>query len=135
MGTLKDYFASDCKEMNIRHELELFTYQGECVGQKITFKIHVLVEAHSKYLSIYSGVEVAFKALLKHLQNPDLRSCSVLALMGQTKDAEMTIGVRGGEQVSVRDLVFTRKLILFVALELSEENRRILASHAEAQGF
>lgn len=135
MGTVADYFASDCTGMNIRNQLQLFTPQGECIGQTITLKIHLLIDAHSKYLSIYAGSEVAFPALLKHLEHPDLRSCNVLALMGQNKDAAMSIGVHQGRQVSVNDLVFSRKLLLYVAWRLSEEEKRQLNSHAESVGF
>lgn len=135
MGTLTDYFTSDCTDFNVRHQLSLFAPNGASLGHTITLRLHLLAEAHSKYLSVYSGPDVAFEALLKHLEHPQLRSCDVLGLLGQSAEADMTIGVRQGQPVSVKDLVFSARLLLYVDQPLSDGQRARLVAHAEAQGF
>jgi len=130
MGTLKDYFESDSKEPNIRHSLSIFSPQGLELGYTITFKIHLLIEAHSKYLSIYSGKNVGLDALFVHLKNKNLRTCDIAKLMGQ--DDRMHIEMGG---VSLKDLVFTNKLIVYVEEKLTDEQVKLLMSHGKSQGF
>ena len=130
MGTLKDYFESNSKEPNIRHVLSIFSPQGIELGHTITFKIHLLIEAHSKYLSIYSGNNVELDALIVHLKNQNLRTCDIAKLLGQ--DDKMYIAMN---DVSLKDLVFTKKIILYVEKKLTNEQINILISHGESQGF
>jgi len=130
MGTLKDYFESNSKEPNIRHALSIFSPQGIELGHTITFKIHLLIEAHSKYLSIYSGSNVELDALSVHLKNQNLRTCDIAKLLGQ--DDKMYIAMN---DVSLKDLVFTKKLILYVEKKLTKEQINILISHGESEGF
>ena len=100
MGTLKDYFESDSKEPNIRHTLSILSPQGIELGHTITYKIHLLIEEHSKYLSIYSDSNVELDALFFHLKNQNLRTCDIAKLLGQ--DDKMYITVNG---VSVKDMI------------------------------
>jgi len=130
VGTLKDYFESGSKESNIRHSLSIFSPQGIELGHTITFKIHLLIEAHSKYLSIYSGSNVSLDALFVHLKNKNLRTCDIAKLMGQ--DERMHIEMGG---VSLKDLVFTNKLIVYVEDKLTNEQVELLIFHGESQGF
>ena len=130
MGTLKDYFESDSKEPNIKHSLFIFSPEGIVLGHKITFKIHMLTEAHSKYLSIYSGSDVSLDALNFHLTNHNLRNCDIAKLLGQND--KMTIAMNG---VSLFELVFTKKLILYIEQKLTDEQKVKLISHGESQGF
>ena len=130
MGTLKDYFESDSKEPNIQGSLSIFSRQGIEQGHKITFKIHLLTEAHSKYLSIYSGSNVSLDALSVHLTNQNLRNCDIAKLLGQ--DDKMYIEMNG---VSLFELVFTKKLIIYIKQKLTNEQKNILISHGESQGF
>lgn len=130
MGTLKDYFESDSKEPNIRYALSIFSSQGIELGHTITFKIHLLIDAHSKYLSIYSGNNVDLEALSLHLKNQNLRNCDIAKLLGQ--DDKMYIAMN---DVSLKDLVFTKKLILYVEQKLTNDQKNILISHGKSQGF
>lgn len=130
MGTLKDYFEAGSKEPSIRHSLSVLSPQGIELGYTITFKIHLLIEAHSKYLSIYSGSNVGLDALFVHLKNHNLRTCDIAKLLGQ--DDKMHIEMNG---VSLKDLMFTSKLILYIDELLTEAQIQSLTSHGESQGF
>lgn len=135
MGTIRDYFESDSKEMNVKHSLSMYSPSGVEIGHTIDFKVHLLIDAHSKYISIFSGKEVDFRALLKHLENHDLRSCNISNLLGQSENFEFDISVNSGDTVSVKDLVFSNKLMVYVESKLSEEQKSILKSHGKNQGF
>ena len=130
MGTLIDYFESDSKAMNIANALSLYSPQGIEIGHKITFKIHLLTDAHSKYLSVYANSTVDLDAIYVHLKNQNLRNCDIAKLLGQSD--EMHMDVNG---VSVKDLVFTNKLILYIERKLTDLQKNNLISHGNLQGF
>lgn len=130
MGTLRDYFEADCKEFNISNGLSARTNEPNSRVQTITFKIHILTEAHSKYLSIYSDNTVDLNALSFHLQNQNLRTCNITKLLNQSD--EFHVEVNG---VSLKDLVFTKKIILYVEKKLSTEQVSLLQQVGESQGF
>lgn len=130
MGTLTDYFEADCKGPSISHTLSAFSPQSINYIQTITYKIHILTEAHSKYLSIYSGSDVDLNALSFHLQNQNLRTCNITKLLNQSDD--FYIEMNG---VSLKDLVFTKKLILYVEKKLTSEQIKLLHLKGESQGF
>jgi len=135
MATLRDYFESDNKSVSIAHVLSIFSPDGIDIGHRILFKIHLLLDAHSKFISIYSDENVAFEALLKHLENINLNTCDVLGLMGQTADAEICFGTHDGSEVSVTDLVFTKKIIVYINLELTEQQKETLISKGRNLGI
>jgi len=126
MGTIRDYYESENRSMNIQHALSMHSPQGVVAGQTINFKIHLLIDANSKFISIYADESVAFEALLMHIRYEDLHNCDVMKLMGQNDKAEMLINTEGGIQVSVVDLVFSRKIIIYINTTLSNEQKNIL---------
>lgn len=130
MKTIFECFESENKSVNIQHSLVIFSPNGEELDYKILFKIHLLVDSNSKFISIYSDSDVNFFALLKHLENENLIKCNVLALMGQNDDAEIIIG-----GVSVEELTFTKKIIVYVNQTLAEEQKKILVSKGQKAGL
>ncbi len=135
MGTIRDYFESDSKEMNVKNSLSIYSPDGVEIGHTIEFKVHLLIDAHSKYISIYSGNEVDFRALLKHLGNDDLRNCNIANVLGQSEKFELDVSVNGGETVSVKDLAFSSKAMVYVELKLTDEQKLVLKSHGKSQGL
>lgn len=135
MGTVRDYFESDSREMSVGNSLSVFSPQGKEIGHTIECKVYLLIDAHSKYISIYSGKEVAFQALLKHLESPIIRECNIPALLGQSKEFEMDISSNGGDVVSPMNLSFSKKVIIYVASKLSEQHKYTLKQHGNVQGL
>ncbi|MCK4744355.1 MAG: toll/interleukin-1 receptor domain-containing protein [Sulfuriflexus sp.] len=135
MGTVRDYYESDNRDISAQNALSIYSPQGIEIGHTISVKVHPMVEAHSKYISIYSGKEVAFEALIKHLENEIIRACDINGLMGQKESADMEISINGGDVVSAKDLVFSKKTILYVDCELSDDRKNLLKSHGESQGL
>ena len=135
MGTVRDYFESDTKSFSVQNDLSMSSPQGIEIGHKITVKIHLLVEAHSKFISIYAGKDVAYQALLKHFENSIIRTCHINALMGQDEKAEMDISVNHGDTVSVKDLAYSRKIILYIDNTLPDDRKSELKNICKKQGL
>ncbi len=135
MGTIRDYYESGSKEMNVQNKLSLFNAQGVEIGQTIEVKIHFLIEAHSKYISMYRSEGVAYDALLVHLNNPTIINCDQNALLGQSEKMEMDISVNEGDTVSVKDLNFSRKIIIYSEVEVSETELNRLKEHGKSNNL
>lgn len=135
MGTLTDYFESDCKGFNVRNSLSLYSSSGDEIGHAIICKVNLLVDAHSKYFSIYSGENVDFGALLKHLENDNIRTCNINKLLSQNEDFTLELSINNGNKVSIKDLVFTKKVIVYIEAKLSEKQQNELIFHGKLQGL
>lgn len=129
METIREYYESENKSINIQHSLVLYSPKGIEIGHKILFKIHLLIDSNSKFISVYSDENVNFFALLKHLENENLINCRALKLMGQNDDTEMIF-----DDTSVEDLTFTKKIIIYVNQLLADEQKKTLVSSGQKVG-
>jgi hypothetical protein len=135
MGTLRDYFESDNKDLSIQRSSFAFSSEGiKTPNTTIICRIHLSAEAHSKFITLYSEKAVNFKALLKHLENDNLRNCDVFSLLGNSIN-KITVGKNDSDPVSVEDLVFTKKIIIYVNLKLTDEQKKVLIAHGQQQGL
>ncbi|PCI33847.1 MAG: hypothetical protein COB54_02280 [Alphaproteobacteria bacterium] len=135
MGTVLDYYESDNKTLSMNTKLSLYSPSGVEIGQTIRVKVHLLSEACSKFISIYSGAEVHISALEKHLEFPAINGCDLNKLMGQKENMSFEMSLHGGDMVSEKTMLFSKKIIIYVDLELLVKESVHLQNHGKSQGL
>lgn len=134
MATLREYYDTDIKTMNVAADWELHDQDG--VRQpNINARVHQEFDANAKFMSFWIPEEISIGGVIRMiLSSPAANQGSLDP--GGDDGVEISAGMNGYENYGFsKELIYTRRLFFYIDSELAADKRELIRGWAEGAGF